>query len=142
MRRGTALWGLGIYGALLAVLVFSPVGPSLRGVHLPAGVSAGAVEAAANVAVFMPLGFFVASLLPLGRRWLAVGACSALSVGIETVQFAFLSSRSGNVRDAITNTAGAVLGVLLCSIWLRVLEHRIAARAVARPQLSNSSTRS
>ena len=117
MRRRTVLWVLGGYCALLAVLMFSPVGPSLRGVPLPAGVRAGEVEAAANVLVFVPLGFLVAQLLPPRRRWIAVVLCCLASTGIEVVQAVLISTRLGTPRDVLTNTLGALLGYLLFTAW-------------------------
>ncbi|MDP9883353.1 VanZ family protein [Sinomonas atrocyanea] len=130
MRRRAVLWVLGVYCALLAVLVFSPVGPSLRGVPLPAGVRAGEVEAAANVLVFVPLGFLVAQLLPRGRRWLAVPFCCLTSTSIEVVQALFISTRLGTPRDVFTNTTGALVGYLLftASRWIRVHRPQPAAR--------------
>lgn len=140
MRRGTVLWVLGGYCALLAVLVFSPVGPSLRGVALPAGVRAGEVEAAANVLVFVPLGFLVAQLLPTRRRWIAVVLCCVASTGIEVVQAVFISTRLGTPRDVLTNTVGALAGYVLLTAWQWIRSHlpRAAARS-GRPLSERSS---
>jgi glycopeptide antibiotics resistance protein len=119
VTRRTALSALAVYAVLLGALVFSPVGPSLKGIPLPGWLHAGAVEAAANVVVFVPVGFLVALLLPRGRRWLAVLLCCLLSTGIELVQAVFISTRLGSARDVLTNTTGAVIGLVGCSLWLR-----------------------
>ncbi|WP_457316125.1 VanZ family protein [Sinomonas sp. RB5] len=83
---------------------------------------AGEVEAAANVLVFVPLGFLGAQLLPSGRRWLAIVLSCLLSTGIEVVQAAFISTRLGTPRDVLTNTSGALAGYLLftASRWIQV----------------------
>jgi glycopeptide antibiotics resistance protein len=122
MRQRVVLWTLGVYCVLLAALVFSPVGPSLRGVPLPFGVRAGEVEAAANVLVFVPPGFLIAALLRSGRRWLAVVLCCLASTSIEVVQAVFISTRLGTPRDVLTNTVGAFAGYLLFTAarWIRV----------------------
>lgn len=122
MRRGqpprAASWALGVYCALLAVLVFSPVAPSLRGVPLPAGIHAGAIEAAANVAVFAPAGFLVAALLPPRRRWLTAVRRLLAPVSIETIQGIVISARvSPGARDVLTDTTGAVIGVSCFAAW-------------------------
>ncbi|MDQ4504346.1 VanZ family protein [Sinomonas sp. ASV322] len=143
MRRKTVVGALGLYGVALSVLVFAPVGPSLKGVHLPSWLHAGAIGAAANVAVFVPVGLLVALLLPRGWRWLAVAACCALSTFIEIVQWIMLTDRSGNVRDVITNTTGALIGAVLASLWLRLRRPREPQHpADAGSSLSESSTRS
>ena len=144
MRRRAAYWALGLYGAAAAALVFAPVGPSLKGVLLPSWLHAGAVDAAANVALFVPVGFLVAQLLPRGiRLGGTVVICCAMSTGIEIIQATFLHERSGNVRDVITNTAGALIGAVLCIASLRVLgARRLARSSSASAPMSDSSTRS
>ncbi|MDQ4490357.1 VanZ family protein [Sinomonas sp. ASV486] len=143
MRRRTAWWALAVYGLAVAAVVFAPVGPSLKGVPLPGWLHAGAIDAAANVAIFVPGGFLVAQLLPRGRRWLAVAICCGVSATIEAVQAFFLPERSGNVRDVVTNTTGALIGMLAFIVWLRVLGPRGLARSTdASPHVSESSTRS
>ncbi|CAN5320371.1 hypothetical protein BH09ACT6_BH09ACT6_03040 [soil metagenome] len=72
------------------------------------------VEFAANIAMFFPIGLFL--LLLLGRRqwWLAIVVGAALTLGIEFTQL-FLPGRVSDVRDIVSNTIGASLGVL---VWL------------------------
>jgi glycopeptide antibiotics resistance protein len=69
--------------------------------------------AAANVALFLPLGF----LLPLlatwfDRWWRTVGAGFALSAVIELSQVAFPGIRRPDVNDVLMNTLGAAIGFL------------------------------
>jgi acetyltransferase-like isoleucine patch superfamily enzyme/VanZ family protein len=128
-RRRTILL-LGLYLAVLAAIGFwptpveRPVSGLLRGVlqalqeqPLTAGIRGGHVEAAANVVLFVPLGFLVASLLPARRWWLAVAAGLAGSGAIEAVQFVALDQRQAGLRDVATNTLGAFLGALL-AVWV------------------------
>ncbi|WP_422936017.1 VanZ family protein [Sinomonas sp. P47F7] len=139
MRRRALWWALGLYGLALAVLVFAPAGPSLKGVALPSWLHAGAIEAAANVAIFVPVGFLLVLILPRRWRWLAVVGCCALSTFIETVQWILLTDRSGNVRDVITNTTGAIIGALCGAMWLRLRRPRPSERA-SDPGASLSET--
>lgn len=120
MRRRAAAWVLGVYCALLALLVFSPVAPSLHGVELPEGLAAGAVETAANVLVFVPVGFLVAGLMSRGREWVAVVACFLASAGIEILQTLTMLTRHGSSRDVLTNTAGAIVGAAGCYLVRRL----------------------
>ncbi|MEO6827222.1 MAG: VanZ family protein [Microbacteriaceae bacterium] len=70
------------------------------------------LEFTANMAMFLPVGLFF--LLLFGRRlwWLAILLSFALTVGIEFVQL-FLPTRVSDVRDILSNTSGAVIGVFL-----------------------------
>ncbi|PPF76833.1 VanZ family protein [Subtercola sp. Z020] len=94
------------------------------------------VEFAANVAMFLPIGVFL--LLLLGRRqwWLAIILGFLMTVGIEVAQLA-LPGRVSDVRDVVSNTTGATLGVLLALVLtagkarrIRRAEARSRARAV------------
>ncbi|QWT22992.1 VanZ family protein [Subtercola sp. PAMC28395] len=70
------------------------------------------VEFTANIAMFFPIGLFF--LLLFGRRqwWLAIIVGAALTCGIEFTQL-FLPGRVSDVRDIISNSIGATLGVLV-----------------------------
>lgn len=79
-------------------------------------------EAAANVAMFVPFGLFLALLTRHRHRWLAVVVPALTSVGIETTQLALLPDRVATPQDVVMNTLGAALGVLV----------HVTARAAAR----------
>jgi glycopeptide antibiotics resistance protein len=70
------------------------------------------VEFCANIAMFFPIGLFL--LLLFGRRqwWLAILVGFFMTVSIETAQL-FIPGRVSDVRDIVSNTAGATLGVLV-----------------------------
>jgi acetyltransferase-like isoleucine patch superfamily enzyme len=80
---------------------------------LTAGINYGAVEATANVILFIPLGLFLALLLPVHRWWLAALAGLFTSVAIEAVQYLLLSQRQASIRDVTSNALGALLGALV-----------------------------
>ena len=71
-------------------------------------------EEAANVAVFVPIGFLLPLCFPRWR-WLAVLAGAQLSGVVELVQDVFLDWRSPTVTDVRWNTLGTVIGF---GLWL------------------------
>jgi glycopeptide antibiotics resistance protein len=82
------------------------------------------VEAAANVALFVPLGF-VSTLGFAEKRWWQIGAFGLLiSGGMELGQLLFLHNRFASPADIVTNTSGAVIGALLACWALKKLEAR------------------
>ena len=77
--------------------------------------------AAANVALFLPLGYLLPLLAPWSDRWWrTVGAGFALSAAIELSQAAFPGVRRPDVNDVLMNTLGAAIGFLA---------HRLVATA-------------
>jgi glycopeptide antibiotics resistance protein len=81
----------------------------------PSWITYAAVEGAANVAMFLPVGMFLVLLLGRSRWWLAVALGVGLSVLIETAQL-LLPTRVSDVRDLVHNGLGALLGVVLVLI--------------------------
>lgn len=88
------------------------------------------LEFAANMAMFLPVGLFF--LLLFGRRlwWLAILLSFALTVGIEFVQL-FLPNRVSDLRDILSNTSGATIGVFL---GLALTARGARRRRSAQPQ--------
>lgn len=88
----------------------------LRFLHthgVPAWVNYKFVEAAANVALFLPFGV-IANLAYRDRRWWQIGALGmAVSGCMELGQLLFLNNRFASLQDVAVNTAGAVMGALL-----------------------------
>ncbi len=78
-------------------------------------ITANHVEFALNVVMFVPLTLLGAFVFPrLGAaRWMLIAL--AATVGIETVQFLALPDRSGGVRDVVSNSLGAALGLVLAA---------------------------
>ena len=80
------------------------------------------LEFAANVLMFVPLGFLTSILLPARIWWLALICCPALSVVIELTQAQFLSARFATVTDVAANTIGALIGAVL-AVGIRAALH-------------------
>ncbi|CAN5191979.1 hypothetical protein BH09ACT6_BH09ACT6_20250 [soil metagenome] len=98
------------------------------------------LEFSANIALFVPVGFLVALLLPFGFWWLALLICPALSVAIELTQGLFLAARFATLSDVSANSIGAVLGVL-AAIILRALVRQRDQKVVARALWADRSKR-
>ena len=75
-----------------------------------------ALEFGANIALFVPLGAFLALQLPRGAAWLAVIAGAVVSLSIELLQAALLPERFPASSDVVANTIGCAVGVLLVAI--------------------------
>ncbi|UCV03660.1 VanZ family protein [Dechloromonas denitrificans] len=91
-------------------------------------------DLAANVAVYLPLGFFLTlALRGLPGRFtapiLAVLLAGGVSFGLETVQ-TWLPSRVPSNVDLVCNTLGGLLG----AIWVQWVGPRIFARIAALEQ--------
>lgn len=133
-----------ISGILTVLLWPTPVDRPLYGKLLRAvnrlqdmglsGLTYEFLEAAANVALFIPLGFVAARILSPRRWWLAVLLCIVLSAAGELAQDLYLSERIGNARDVILNSAGALIGVVLALLlhWTGLILARLIARRAAR----------
>ena len=82
------------------------------------------LEFSANVAMFVPLGFLAALLLPAKVWWLALLICPGLSIAIELTQATFLAARFATATDVIANTIGAVVGILVAVILRSIVYER------------------
>jgi VanZ family protein len=75
------------------------------------------IDASLNVAAFVPLGWLLyraarpRSVTALGCVLGVAGACAALSLSVETLQF-FIASRHSSVVDVLADAAGALLGAV------------------------------
>jgi VanZ like family len=70
-----------------------------------------------NIALFVPLGFFL--YLTLGRRILASTICCTLgSIAVEILQVP-IWSRSTDIDDVLTNSLGGSLGALVGFFFMR-----------------------
>jgi len=141
--RITALALLIAFGVAVTVITLWPGPPDPDGQRalkafllrayahgLPTWISFGAVEFAANILLFVPIGLFGALALPR-HRWLVVPASIAGSIAIEVFQAARLSQRDGTPRDVIANGIGALLGYLAAAVVLLLVRRRIRRKAAA-----------
>jgi glycopeptide antibiotics resistance protein len=95
---------------------------------IPAWFNYQFVEAAANITLFIPLGFVSALAFP-EKRWWQVAVFGLLISGcMELGQLLFIYNRFASPLDLMTNTSGAVIGALLSVSVLKKLEaHRLPA---------------
>ena len=127
--RTAAGVGLAVYPVLLGAVVFwpSPVDRQAAGFlketladlynrGLPLWVDYALLEWGANVALFLPLGLLMGVLLPRRWVWLAALCGVAVSIGVETVQEAFLPQSYATVNDVLANSLGSAIGALLAYI--------------------------
>lgn len=144
MRLWVSAIALTLYGAVVFVTLFWPtpvdsgyrsaVQRLLKEAHergLPAWFGYAQLEFAANIALFAPLGFFVALALPVGRRALAIPLCLLFSALAEGIQYAFMSARFGSLWDVLANTLGSAVGAAI-AIATAALIHRRDQRMIAR----------
>ncbi|WP_141783305.1 VanZ family protein [Ornithinicoccus hortensis] len=88
------------------------------------------VEAAANLLLFVPLGFLIVLVArPRSWPWAAL-AGFLVSLSIELAQLG-LSARTTQLRDVVFNTAGALVGALAASAWVH--QSRSAHQRATRP---------
>lgn len=137
VRRRWVVGGLVAYVVVVAVVVLLPV--SYAGiVHRLDGwlrdglgitvFGSGWIEFAANIVMFLPLGFLLTLLFR--HPWYGTILAVVLSAGVEIAQIV-IPSRQASLRDVVSNGIGAALGAFLA--WLVVLrrDHRRARAAEA-----------
>jgi VanZ family protein len=127
IRRARVLLGLYLL-VVVALVVPRPLERRLLGLSVQAvdrvsgpdaSVTSRLVEPGLNVALFVPLALLLCWALPrLSSRavWLV---CVLTSVAVELTQYFFLPARDGSVRDVVTNSTGAAIGVLLHRLLTR-----------------------
>jgi hypothetical protein len=71
----------------------------------------GALDVAANIALFMPAGFALA--VAMNRRWVPLAICVATTVIIESLQIRVIVGRDASFSDILANSFGSLLGVEL-----------------------------
>jgi hypothetical protein len=128
--RPWAAAALAVYAAAAIVVLLAPVSPG-RVVELATAfvqqdlgwqfVRQGWIEFGANVALFVPIGFFTTALLR--RAWLGFVLGLVISVGAELVQV-LLPSRTASLRDVFANALGACIGAAVAAVVLRARARR------------------
>jgi glycopeptide antibiotics resistance protein len=100
------------------------------------------VEFSANIAMFLPIGLFFLLLFGRKRWWLAIVVPFLMTLSIETAQV-WIPGRVSDVRDVISNTTGAIVGVLVGLVITapRARRDRAAAAAAAARRTSVSAHR-
>lgn len=95
----------------------------------------GGLDVAANIVMFIPLGF--ALVLATGRRRTAVLLCMATTLFVETMQIRIVSGRDASLSDLLANSVGGVIGAELA--LRRMLLLRPSSRAAGRLALGWSA---
>ena len=83
----------------------------LHGMGVPASFGYTQLEFTANIVMFIPLGAFLALLLPRSRRPIGFIALPLLSVASELVQLFLLPERHATLADVLANSIGAWIGL-------------------------------
>lgn len=114
------------YVVALALIAFWPtpvdagVAPLIDALSRRVPVITGSrVEFAANVALFVPLGVLLPSILR-GSRDLVLPIALVATVTIECTQALLLDARVPSVLDVVANLTGASVGMLAVAAWRRV----------------------
>lgn len=107
-----------VQGQLTSVLQF------LHRHGIPAWCNYQFMEASANVALFIPLGFVSALAFPKKRWWQISVFGLLVSCCMELIQLLFLYNRFASPLDLVTNASGAVIGSLLAALLVRRPEAR------------------
>lgn len=127
----TARW---LLVGILVVVLFIVLWPSrpagnaqsslehwFAGLHargVPTWIGFGLVEFAANVLMFVPLGVLGVAARPPFGAVVVVGCCVVLSAAVELGQLLLIPGRTGDYRDLLANTLGAVFGALAARRWV------------------------
>jgi len=94
------------------------------------------LEFVANIGLFVPVGLFFVLLVGKRGWWLALTFAIGLTVGIEWVQ-QFIPSRVSDVRDVLSNSLGAAIGVM---ITLMVAASRQRDRVARRRRVGRKNS--
>lgn len=103
----------------------SIAGRVLRALHnlgVPERFDYNELEFAANIGMFVPLGFLLGLALARKAWWVAIFLLPAFSGAIEFTQGIALDERVSTVLDVLANTIGGYAGLLLAMI-LRAMIH-------------------
>jgi glycopeptide antibiotics resistance protein len=129
---------------IVAMITFSPGPPDpdgqlalqeflLRAYQqgLPIWITFAKIEFAANILMFIPIGFFGA--LCLARfRWLIIPIAIAASTMIEIAQSSRLPDRVGTPRDVVANSLGALIGFVIACLVVALARRLAQARATQK----------
>jgi len=85
------------------------------------------LEFLANIALFVPVGLFFVLLVGKRQWWLALGLAIVMTSGIELIQ-QFIPTRVSDVRDIVSNTVGASIGVAITLIVAAARQRRRVLR--------------
>ena len=96
--------------AAAAVSVLGLVAATAPGIDLPTWAEQGG-----HFAGFSCFALAWGLALPRHLPWVAAG-CAVLAAGSEWAQATWLTARTGSLEDALTNLAGAALGLAIAAV--------------------------
>jgi len=129
-----------VYGVLLAWIILWKLqlpyvgGGAQREIklvpYLAAGSAGGSdpLEVAANIALFIPFGAFLALFAPSRRWWSQAAMLAGVSIGLEVAQYVLATGRS-DVTDVLDNVLGGMIGVGILTLTRRNSQDRADAAA-------------
>ncbi|MDQ1123341.1 VanZ family protein [Microbacterium trichothecenolyticum] len=82
------------------------------------------IEFSANIAMFVPVGYFLSLVFPTRFLWMAIPLVPLLSGTLEAVQFFVLPARFATVNDVIANTVGGWTGIALAGLTVAAVHLR------------------
>jgi len=121
-RVGTALSVTTLLAIGIATLTPTSGGATSGSFWCIACGDLGALDVAANIVLFIPLGF--ALVLAIGRRGRAVAACIITTLLIELLQYRLVRGRDAALSDVLSNSLGGWLGAELALRWRMLLHPR------------------
>ncbi|WP_382307966.1 VanZ family protein [Herbiconiux sp. UC225_62] len=124
---------VGVWAASVAVMTLRPgsgLGMRLNLVPILFDGPASAVDAALNVAVFVPFGLLLAAAAVRFRTTFL--AALAITLTIEVSQYVADAGRTADINDVLTNVAGACLGWGIAR-GIRAVSARVSAARTPAP---------
>ena len=91
---------------------------------LPQFIGYNKIEFAANIVMFIPIGFLTTLLLPSRFAWAAILISPLLSASLEGAQLVFLPARYASLLDIIANSTGGFLGAAIAALLRMTVAHR------------------
>ena len=84
-------------------------------------------EVLENFLIFVPMGIYLQMLLPRTKLYVKFMLIAGTSFFIWKLIAVYLSSRTSDITDVFTNTAGGLLGLAVYSMAARLIGNRIKA---------------
>lgn len=143
LRQRIGIVGLVLFAAAIIAMTLSsadagsfhgPLSRAIRGLlrqfSLEQWFTKGQFEFAANIAMFVPFGFFMGLALPLGKFLNGVVAVPMTTAFIEAIQY-FLPTRGTQFEDVLANSVGGWIGI--GAAWLIVVALENSGPIQSRP---------
>jgi glycopeptide antibiotics resistance protein len=135
---GLAVYGLAALAILLLPISYAQIVDGIDGwIRGTLGITffgSGWIEFAANIAVFVPLGFLLTLLFR--HPWYGTILAVVLSAGVEIAQVV-IPHRQPTLRDVISNSIGAAIGAGIAWIVIERRRHRAQTTAAKQTRVAD-----